>query len=236
LPISLAAGQSNSFTVQYSPKSAGATSGSISIVSNAAQGTSTIALSGTGIASTQTLSLSASSLSFGSVNDGSSSSKSVTVTNTGNANVSISQISLSGSAFSLSAAGTPVTLSPSQTVTFGVGFNPTSAGNASGSVSVVSNATNSPGTIALSGTGVAPVSHSVVLNWNASTSTVVGYNVYRSTTSGSGYTLINSGLIAALTYQDNNVQSGATYYYVATAVDASGNESTDSNQSTAVIP
>jgi hypothetical protein len=39
--------------------------------------------------------------------------------------------------------------------------------------------------------------HSVVLTWPASTSTVSGYNVYRSTVSGSGYTKLNSSLVAS---------------------------------------
>jgi fibronectin type 3 domain-containing protein len=76
----------------------------------------------------------------------------------------------------------------------------------------------------------------VTLNWVASTSTVSGYNVYRSTTNGSGYSKLNSSLIPAVTYTDTSVQSGTTYYYVVTAVDSSGDESTDSNQATAVIP
>jgi len=35
---------------------------------------------------------------------------------------------------------------------------------------------------------------------------------------------------------DSTVQNGTTYYYVTTAVDASGDESVYSNQATAVIP
>jgi fibronectin type 3 domain-containing protein len=76
----------------------------------------------------------------------------------------------------------------------------------------------------------------VALTWNASTSTVSGYNVYRSTVSGSGYVKLNSSLVSGLTYTDSNVQSGTTYYYVATAVDSSGNESAYSNQASAPIP
>ena len=41
--------------------------------------------------------------------------------------------------------------------------------------------------------------HSVVLSWNASASTVVGYNVYRSTVSDSGFTKLNSSLVTTLT-------------------------------------
>jgi hypothetical protein len=50
----------------------------------------------------------------------------------------------------------PTTLSTNQSVTFTVTFAPTNAGAASGSVSVVADASNSPLSIALSGTGTAP--------------------------------------------------------------------------------
>ena len=78
--------------------------------------------------------------------------------------------------------------------------------------------------------------HSVALSWDASTSTVSGYNVYRSTLSGTGYTKINSSVIPALAYSDSTVQNGITYYYVSTAVDSSGNESVYSNETQAIIP
>jgi hypothetical protein len=47
-----------------------------------------------------------------------------------------------------------------------------------------------------------PPKLSVVLKWNASTSTVLGYNMYRSKVSGSGYVKINTALITGLTYTD----------------------------------
>jgi len=113
-------------------------------------------------------------------------------------------------------------------------FNPTSAGSATGTVTVTSNATGSPTTVTLSGTGV-QASYTVTLTWTASTSLVSGYNVYRSTTNGSNYAKINTALLTALTYVDSTVQNG-TYYYVTTAVDSSGDESADSNQATANVP
>lgn len=63
-------------------------------------------------------------------------------------------------------------------------------------------------------------------------------NVYRSTTNGSGYQLIGSvpATTSPLGYTDSNVTSGTTHFYVTTAVDSSGNESSLSNQATAVIP
>jgi len=81
-----------------------------------------------------------------------------------------------------------------------------------------------------------PSSHSVALSWNASTSTVSGYNIYRSTLSGGSYLRINSSVVAGLSYTDSTVQNTTTYYYVTTAVDSTGNESTFSNQVSAAIP
>ena len=65
---------------------------------------------------------------------------------------------------------------------------------------------------------------------------MTGYNVYRSTTSGSGFAKINSSLISPLAYTDSTVANGTTYYYVTTSVDSTGLESVFSNQVTAVIP
>jgi fibronectin type 3 domain-containing protein len=90
--------------------------------------------------------------------------------------------------------------------------------------------------VTLSGTGVTSVQHSAALNWSASTSTVSGYNVYRSTVSGSSYGKVNSSLVSGLTYTDTSVVSGTTYYYVTTAVDSNGSESTYSNEVSAPIP
>jgi Abnormal spindle-like microcephaly-assoc'd, ASPM-SPD-2-Hydin len=235
LPITLSSGQTSNFNVQFNPAAAGAVTGSVSVVSNAPNSPATIGLSGTGVAATQTLTFSSTSLAFGNVNAGSTATQNVTLTNSGNSSVTISQISASGSGFSLTGAGTPVTLTAGQNLTFGVIFNPSAAGSDTGSVTVTSNASGSPKSITLSGTGV-QVNHSVTLSWAASTSTVSGYNIYRTTVSGSGFAKVNSGLIPSLTYTDTTVQAGTTYYYVATAVDAGGDESADSNQVTAVVP
>jgi fibronectin type 3 domain-containing protein len=54
------------------------------------------------------------------------------------------------------------------------------------------------------------------------------YTVYRSTMSGSGYSVIASGLTTSA-HTDNTVANGVTYFYVVTAVDTSGGESAASN-------
>jgi hypothetical protein len=237
VPVTLTVGQSTSFSVRFTPTTAGSDSGSVLIVSDATNSPASITLSGSSPAATYTLSESASSLSFGSVNTGSGSTQTVTLTNTGNAQVTISQISVSGTGFALTGAGTSINLPAGMTFAFGVQFAPATAGAVTGQVSIASNATGSPAAIALSGTGVAqPVQYTVQLNWAASTSQVVGYNVYRTTTSGSGYTPINGSLVAQETFSDSTVQPATTYYYVTTAVDGSGNESGYSNEAQAIVP
>jgi fibronectin type 3 domain-containing protein len=87
--------------------------------------------------------------------------------------------------------------------------------------------------ISVSGTGT----HSVVLQWTASATAGVNYNVYRGL-SLDNYSLITTSPISGTTYTDTDptLQSGSTYYYVVTAVNSSGVESTDSNAVSAQIP
>ena len=67
-----------------------------------------------------------------------------------------------------------------------------------------------------------PTTHGVTLTWAASTSTgVTGYNVYRSSTTGGPYTKVTAAPITALTYDDQAVLAGQSYFYVVTAVSAS---------------
>jgi fibronectin type 3 domain-containing protein len=190
------------------------------------------------VAATQLLSASPTGISFGNVLVGNTSSQNVTLTNTGGGSVTVTAANFTGGVYSASGLTLPLTLAAGATKTVAINFVPGVSGPASGSVSFVSNASNSPATVTLSGTGVAPQPHSVDLSWVGSPSSgVVGYYVYRSTTSGSGYTKLNSGSVASTTtYSDSTVQSGTTYYYVVTAVDGSGTESSYSNQASAIIP
>jgi Abnormal spindle-like microcephaly-assoc'd, ASPM-SPD-2-Hydin/Protein of unknown function (DUF1573) len=234
VPLTLNAGQSRTFNVEFNPKAAGGSTGSLTLLSNAPNSPSTIMLSGAGIAAGLTLSVNPGSVSFGNVTANTTASRSVTVTNSGNSSVAISSITLTGAKFLLS-GGSAVTLTPSQSITLSVQFTPTATGAASGSISIVSNATGSPASIPVSGTGVIQVQHSVALAWNAS-GNAAGYNVYRSGTSGSGYVRINSSVDTAVSYSDSTVQSGQTYFYVTTAVDSAGGESAFSSEASANIP
>ena len=70
----------------------------------------------------------------------------------------------------------------------------------------------------------------VSLSWTAS-SGATGYNVKRSTTSGSGYSTIGT-TTTATTYSDSTATNGTTYYYVVTAT-SSGGESANSTGTSA---
>jgi hypothetical protein len=76
--------------------------------------------------------------------------------------------------------------------------------------------------------------HSVTLSWKASTSPIVGYNVYRRGTSG--VIKLNLEPIPGTSYVDRMVQPGQTYFYVTKAVSARGGESTPSNEVRVEIP
>ena len=78
--------------------------------------------------------------------------------------------------------------------------------------------------------------HTVTLTWNASKSAVKGYNVYRGTKSGGPYTKMNSELVQGLTYQDQDVPGGKTFYYVTRSVDADGRESVNSSEIKVTVP
>jgi Abnormal spindle-like microcephaly-assoc'd, ASPM-SPD-2-Hydin len=158
----------------------------------------------------------------------------VTITNPGTTSVSVAQNSLTGSGFSTSGIGSGVTLSPNQSTTLEVQFNPAASGSVSGTVSLSSSISGSPVVIALSGAGVA-VAHSVTLSWN-SESGVVGFNVYRSSGGSDPGTMLNTSPVASTTYTDATVQAGQSYSYAVSAIGADGVQSALSQIVSVTIP
>ncbi|NLW84656.1 MAG: carbohydrate-binding protein, partial [Phycisphaerae bacterium] len=66
----------------------------------------------------------------------------------------------------------------------------------------------------------------VVLTWDTTTeSGLAGYNVYRSTTPGGGYVLLNDSLLSSPEFTDDEVLTFTTYSYIVTAVDIADRES-----------
>ncbi len=169
-----ATGLPSGVTAQFAPNPTSTTSTlTLSASGTATKGTSTVTITGTSGAITSSttiqltittgsspiVTLSPTSLAFGKeVVGGTSKGKSVTLTNTGNATLNITSIAASGD-FGIIASSKPCgsTLAAGQSCTIEVVFSPTQVGSRTGNVSVTDNAPGSPQTVALSGTGTAPV-------------------------------------------------------------------------------
>jgi len=115
-----------------------------------------------------------------------------------------------------------------------VTFTPTAVGAATSTLTFISNASNSPTTQLLTGTGQAAVAHSVDLSWSVAPG-AVSYDVYRKLVADSNYAKIGSA-DASATYTDGTVTSGQTYDYVVTTVDAEQQESGYSNIAQVTVP
>jgi len=235
-PLTIPPGINATFNAVFTPTGAGKVTGSISLANDAPSSPYTIALSGTGVTQTQLLTFNVSSLSFGNVNVGSNSSLAATLTNTGNSSVTISSSNTAGVGFTVSGVSSGESLNPNQSIPVTVQFAPSAAGAVNGNLTIVSSATDSPTSIGLTGAGTQQA-QTVALGWTASTSSVIGYNVYRGTTTGGPYSSkLTSSPVASTQFTDTGVQSGQTYYYVVTSVNSSDVESVYSGQATATIP
>lgn len=184
-----------------------------------------------------TLAVSPATLSFGNVGVGSDSSLTGTLT-ASTADVTVSSADWSGAGYSVSGITFPVTIAAGKSTNYKVTFNPQAAGSSPGSITFLSDASNSSISQSFAGDGTQGQggTHSVALSWTPSASQVVGYNIYRGTENGGPYSRLNSSPESGTAYTDSTVLSGTTYYYVATSVDSNNVESTYSNQATAQVP
>jgi hypothetical protein len=230
-PITLTAGQSATFTVGFTPQTAGTSSGNVTVTSN--DPTLTIPLSGTGTApQSGQLSVSPTTLALGNVVVGQSGSASGSLSASGGS-VTVTAASTNNSAFSVGGLSLPVTIPSGQSAGFTITFSPQTATSANATLTITSNAQSPTITEALTGTGTPAPTHSVNLSWTASTTTdVVSYNIYRALYSSSAcgaFSKINPVPNTTTLYTDNAVASSTAYCYATTAVDSSNAESTYSN-------
>jgi len=242
-PMQLASAQGVTLDLQFSPSASGTSNGTLTVLSNAGDSSVTVNLSGSGVdGSKPQISVGPASVNFGSVSAGKSASQTVTLTNTGNTELTVSRILLNGAGFTMSGGGAPIQLASAQDVTLALQFSPSAAGITNGTLTVDSNASDSSVVVKLSGSETAPAApaseeHSVGLTWDASTSAgITGYNVYRSGSQQGPFSRLNGSLVSGLSYTDDAVSAGDTYYYVTTAVDSQGEESPYSNWAKAVVP
>jgi fibronectin type 3 domain-containing protein len=89
----------------------------------------------------------------------------------------------------------------------------------------------------LSGTGTAPVQHSVSLAWDPSPSTnIVSYVLYRRTGATGSFTKVGSTSNTVMTFTDTTVQGNQTYFYQVTCIDSNNLESSVDGPVTAITP
>jgi endoglucanase Acf2 len=204
----------------------------------------TMNIGGNGAAPSATLS--ANTLAFGNQNVGTTSAaKTLTLTNNGPGVLTIGGVAVTGDFSQTNNCGT--SLAANASCAINVSFKPTAAGARTGTLTVSDNASNSPQTAALSGTGVtqgpaAPTnltataisSSQINLSWTASATAGVTYNVYRSTSSGfaiSAATRIATG-VSGTTFSNTGLSASTTFFYLVTATNTNG-ESGASNQASA---
>jgi hypothetical protein len=168
-----ASGLPTGVTAVFNPTSTTTTSTlTLTASSSAALGSSTITITGVSGSLTNTttvgltvnplatnVSVSPASLTFGTTVVGATSAaKLVTLTNGGTVTLDITSIATTG-AFSYAAGKTACgsTLAAGKSCQIEVSFAPTQVGTNTGTLTIYDNASNSPQTVALSGTGEAPV-------------------------------------------------------------------------------
>ena len=143
----------SSYTTPAETTSANGAQFTVVVTNSAGSVTSNAATLTVNAAAPGALTPSTTSLSFNNVNVGSNGSLSVTFTNSGSSNITVSNVSMSGAGFTAGGVSNGQIITPGQVVTMTVTFAPAATGSVTGSVTVASNASNSPVSISLSGTG-----------------------------------------------------------------------------------
>jgi hypothetical protein len=164
---SIAANSSCTVSVKFAPTATGTRAGSLTV--NAGGVTNTVSLTGTGTAPGPVLNAAPASLSFARTVVGSAAAaQTMTVTNSGTTAATVSGVTVTGD-FSQTNNCTSIAVGGSCAVT--VTFKPTAGGTRTGTLTVTSNANNSPTTVGLSGSGI-DGNTNIALNQPASASSV----------------------------------------------------------------
>jgi len=217
---SVAAGGNCSISVTFTPTATGARSASVAITDNASGSPQTAGLSGTGTAPIVTLA--PTSAAFGTVSLGTTTAgTAITLSNTGTASLTITSITITGAnAGDFSETNTcTASIAVGGNCIITAKFAPLAGGARSAAISVADNATGSPQTVPLSGTGALTISGTVAGNGgNAATVTLTSGSTTVATTTASStgtYTFTN---IASGSYTVTPTKSGYTFLPASQAV------------------
>lgn len=171
------------------------------------------------------------SLAFSGTTGGTNpAAKSFTITNPGGGTLSWT---VSDNAAWLSVTPTSgTTTTETDTLTASVNLSGLGSGTYSGTITITAaGASNSPRTIPVSLTLSAGTTGTATLSWNASPdSDLAGYKVYRATVSGAYGAPIATIGKTTTSYVATGLQPGTTYFFVISAYDSAGNESSYSNE------
>jgi N-acetylneuraminic acid mutarotase len=151
-------GSSCTISITFMPSGTSSVTAALAVNDNATGSPHAVTLMGVGtIASAPVVSLSPSSLTFSALSGTASAAQSITLQNTGNATLNIGSIVLGGTNASVFADTTVcgTTLNAGASCTIAVTFNPTSTVAYSATLSVADNASGSPQSVTLNGTGTA---------------------------------------------------------------------------------
>ena len=155
---SVAVGAKCTISVTFTPSQTSAESAGVSLADNAAFSPQTISL--TGIVSAPTAGLAPPSLTFANTLVGTPSAvQTITLSNTGNGALNLTSIAItgtnSGDFSQTNTCGTSVAAGANCSIS--VTFKPTATGTRSASVSITDNASGSPQSVGLTGTGTVPI-------------------------------------------------------------------------------
>jgi hypothetical protein len=199
-PVQIEPNAIYTFNVGFKPTTPASYKGNLIIQSTATNNVGPIPVTGSGTnASIPQISLSANSLSFGSVGVGASAVKTLDLKNTGAATLQVDSVDLTGTGFTLGSGTFPASIEPNADLPLQVQFAPTSAGDATGQITIHSNSDqNGVAQVGLSGTGsvASSVPQLSVTPGSISFGSVdVGSNATRNLTlssTGSGPVVVNS--------------------------------------------
>jgi Abnormal spindle-like microcephaly-assoc'd, ASPM-SPD-2-Hydin len=235
LPVVVAPGTSDSFTISYRATSEGRKEGEIGIVTSTGDTVLVLSARAAATSGERELTASEAGIDFEDVAVGSFTKREVVLTNSGNRELRISRMSVSGADFSVSGAGA-VNLSPGQNVSVEVNFAPKGVGKKGGTLAVSSAEGGSLLELPLTATGAASSQSVVKLNWEESPASVAGYVVYRATEASGPYTRITPSAVPSPQYVDTGLAAGHTYYYVVAALDADQRECERAAPISATVP
>ncbi len=205
-------GSSATVTVTFKPTSTGSKSGTIAIEAEGINKSMAVILSGTGSSAAApilTLSPSSSTIGFGEVPVGTRKDFRLTVKNTGTANLVVTSATLASRTEFLigSTAWSNKTLAPGESGEIALAFKPTSAGNKSDVLTIVTNAGNK--TINLSGAGLSTGSPDISISPSSLSFGNVAVGAYKTAT----FTISNPGS-APLNVTSISIGTGTGQYSV----------------------